>query len=297
LRMALHNWPEILASLGLIYAVMAIMALRWEGLLHAQGIAVGFGGCFSLTMIGMVFGLVTPAGAGGDLARMYYVRERSVDVRKAAILSVVIDRVLGLLSLLLLSAFAAAWNWRAVAQDSNLTVLFAFVTAGTLAGLLLLTLGIGASRPISRFLSKTALRWLAEIVDGLAVYRRKPVVLVRAMALGVCAHLITCAVFALLFGTLGTAHLPLKALFLTVPFSLVASAMPITPAGIGVGQAVFFTMLQQVAGRGTDGSNAFTLYQCLYIAVSLTGLIFYFARKRDPRPVAPSGRPCFTVEG
>jgi uncharacterized protein (TIRG00374 family) len=285
LRMALRNWPEILASMGLIYAGMAIAARRWEGLLRAHGLEIGFGRCFSLTMIGMVFGLVTPAGAGGDLAKMYYVGERGVDVKKAAILTVVIDRLIGLLSLLLLAAFAAVWNWRAVAQDPKLTVLFGFVAAGAFAGLLLLTVGIGASRPISRFLSKTAPRWLVECVEGLAVFRRKPGALVRAILLSVCAHLATCAVFALLFRTLSTAHVSLKVLFLTVPFSLVASAMPITPAGIGVGQTVFFTMLQQVARRGTDGSNAFTLYQCLYVAVSLTGLIFYFARKRESRPL------------
>jgi len=284
LHRALRNPSAILGAVVLIYLGMAGMAWRWNVLLKAQGIALGFAACFSLTMIGMVFGTFTPGGAGGDLARIYYVGERA-ETKGKVVLSIIMDRLLGLLSLLLLASIVAAWNYRTVIRDPKLALLYGFVVTSAISGLILLAAAMGASAAISRCLRRMATRfrflgWAASCADALGVYSKTPSTLFLALLLSPIAHLATCAIFVLLFRTNGAADVSLKDLALTVPVALAASAIPITPAGIGVGQVAFFTILQLVAGRGRDGSNAFTIYQCVYIAVSLTGLIFYFAQKK-----------------
>lgn len=275
LRVGLRAWPELLIATVLVYLSLAVSAWRWSLLLKTQRIPMGFRECFSYNMIGLVFGLFTPGGAGGDLAKMYYVP------RRGAAMSVLMDRLLGVFSLVLLVSIAAAWNYQIVARNSKLLALCAIAAGGAVAAACVLMAG-GAH--VAGWISGIAARFpvlapLSSSADLLESYRWPASTLALAILIGVGGHLLVCAAFFAIFQGAGSA-IPVAYLLLTVPFALLASAVPITPLGVGVGPAALFTMLAMVNGPASDGSNAFTLYQCIYIVVSLTGLIFYFRPKR-----------------
>jgi uncharacterized membrane protein YbhN (UPF0104 family) len=67
---------------------------------------------------------------------------------------------------------------------------------------------------------------------------------------------------------------------------MLAVAVPITPVGIGVGQAAFYAVCNMaVPGSGSAGANAFTVYQAVQLPVFLLGLIPYLSyRKVAPPP-------------
>jgi hypothetical protein len=76
------------------------------------------------------------------------------------------------------------------------------------------------------------------------------------------------------------ADVPAGYFFLLVPLGLVAIAVPISPAGIGVGQAAFFALFRIVsAAHATAAADAFTVYQFAVILVSLTGFYWYLSYK------------------
>jgi hypothetical protein len=57
-------------------------------------------------------------------------------------------------------------------------------------------------------------------------------------------------------------------------------AIPISPAGIGIGQAAFFALSRIVsASQATAAADAFTLYQFAVILVSLTGFYWHLSYK------------------
>jgi len=71
--------------------------------------------------------------------------------------------------------------------------------------------------------------------------------------------------------------------FFIVPLGMITMSIPITPAGIGVGQAAFLKLFEWSLGtKTTIGADAVTIWQVLAIAISLVGSYFYvsYAKKK-----------------
>lgn len=287
---ALSSWPQLLLLLAIQYSTVGIASWRWLILLRAQRISVGLSECFSVSMIGSVLGLATPAGAGGEVARIYLVQRRAGRKMGAVISTVVLDRLMGLLSLLLIGGIALAVNGPLVLENAALLRLGGVVGVAIVVGFGLLAVAICLSAQASSRLHRLAgrlpiLRRFAAFADAVVAYRDAPLVIGVALLLSLLSQVAICASFALILHVMGSRPMSVSALFATVPVALIASMIPLTPASIGVGQIAFFTLFQLTSGRGTDGANAFTLYQCVYLVMSLTGLAFYL---RSKSPVAHS---------
>jgi uncharacterized protein (TIRG00374 family) len=280
----LRNWPQLFLVAAILYSITGITSYRWNLLLRAQEIRVGLGKCFSLNMIGMVLGLVTPGGTGGDIARIYYVKGHAQGKVSAAAFTIVLDRIVGSFSLLLVVGISAALNFRWVSSVPRLLQAYAFLAALIVAGFVacgvISILGTRGSAKLERLpFGLRVLSWLSNTMEAIAVYKSDPGVLVIAVVLSVVGHAALCAVFALLFRAMGGQALGIGVLFVAVPLGFISASVPLTPASIGVGQVAFFTLFQLTCKRGTEGADAFTLYQCIYTVVSLTGLFFYFRRE------------------
>jgi uncharacterized membrane protein YbhN (UPF0104 family) len=71
-----------------------------------------------------------------------------------------------------------------------------------------------------------------------------------------------------------------------IPLGLTAMALPIAPAGLGVGQVVFYVLFSDlVPGSGSLGASMVTIYQLVYVFVSLTGIFFYLSESPMRRSV------------
>jgi len=80
--------------------------------------------------------------------------------------------------------------------------------------------------------------------------------------------------------------IPLVSYFILVPLGLMVTAVPISPAGLGVGQVAFLALFQ-MAGT-TQGANLFTLYMASSALINLSGAsLVPFFRLRPS--MSPSG--------
>ncbi|MNL45250.1 hypothetical protein D3C87_1678810 [compost metagenome] len=98
----------------------------------------------------------------------------------------------------------------------------------------------------------------------------------------------TCAILFLFLAATaaGFQEAPLKTFFLVAPLGFMATAIPISPAGIGVGQAAFYFLFNLYIGKETEvGPTAITAYQVGSFLVSLAGAFFYLRRKSHHVPV------------
>ena len=88
----------------LCYSVVEILAtVRWQILLRIQGIRLSWLKAGAIVMIGLFFNQFLPGGVGGDAMRLYFVSELAPGRKVCATLSVAMDRLLGLLTLLFLA--------------------------------------------------------------------------------------------------------------------------------------------------------------------------------------------------
>jgi len=275
---AIAQWPLMLTIIVLGYGQLAITAWRWNLLLRAQQIHLSFARAWGLMMIGMLFNIVVPGAVGGDLIKGYYITRAAPSRKSHAATSVLMDRLVGLIGLLLLGAVMALANWHETLRSPATRSLGTLTVGGFLAGLagLYVALLAGSRLAASHVLPKL----LRGVFRALHEYRRQAAVIPIALALSVFNQTLSFVMYYLALQATGVTDLPMSQFFLIVPLGLVTSAIPISPAGVGVGQAAFFALFRIVApAYATAGAEAVTVCQLMFILVCLSGLYWYISYK------------------
>ena len=280
------QWPTLCVIASLFYVEIFVLSLRWRALARALGVDLSLRSSFSLTMTGMLFNTVVPGSVGGDVLKAWYAR-RAGPYPVGAVASILVDRVMGLLSLVLLAVAGAAWNFRQLSQNADLrafwTALGVILVIAAAAGIA----AMAASERLSSMLMPLRIpplvrTVLLKILGVLSSYHRKRGVLLQSIALSLPCHLLVCAAFYLCWVTVSHTTLDPAILLFVVPLGLVTTAVPLAPGGIGVGQAAFFALFQFVLpGRGPTGSSAFTVFQVILLLVSCSGIVFYLRVRRN----------------
>ena len=116
----------------------------------------------------------------------------------------------------------------------------------------------------------------------------------RALGFSILIQMLSCLVFYLAVQALEGPVISWGYYLLLVPLGLMTTALPVSPAGVGVGQAAFFTLFKVIPGvSGSTGAAACTVYQLLLILVYLTGFYSYVTYKQR----AQTGIPAAASEG
>jgi uncharacterized membrane protein YbhN (UPF0104 family) len=281
------HWPIMLSILGLGYFQAAILAWRWQLLLSAQEIPLPFRRAWGLTMIGLLFNVAIPGSVGGDLIKGYYIT-RATEGRKAhAATSILLDRIVGLIGLFFLGAVMVVVEMDDLPRNPATSMLGALTVAGFAGGLAGLYAAILAGDRLSRW--GVLPRVARSVFAAFHEYRRRPGVAPAALALSVGNQAITCLSYYLALRSAAVTGIPLGRFFLVAPLGFAATAIPLSPAGIGVGQAAFFALFEIVApAYASAGAAALTSFQAITIVISLTGLFWYI-------PYRQASAECATV--
>jgi hypothetical protein len=110
------------------------------------------------------------------------------------------------------------------------------------------------------------------VVKTIGEYRHNPGALAAALGLSIAANLSLIAVTALAIFLLHPASMTMK-MCIIVPLGDVANSLPLTPGGLGVGEAAY-NALFRVAGL-EGGADALLCWRIWRATVGLIGLAFY----------------------
>ncbi len=290
------RWPTLLLIAGVFYCQIFIMSLRWRLLARSLGFSLSRKRSFSLTMIGMLFNAAVPGSVGGDLLKAYYARGESAD-GAGAVASILADRAVGLFSLICLAVAGTAWNYEELVGNPVLRSLWYMLAALMLIAIVGSVLAIAASERMASLLESFQIyppirAVLIRALGILSAYKRKKSVLLQGVALSLPCHLLACAAFYLALGAVSNSAPNPGLLLFVVPLGLATTALPVSPGGIGIGQAAFYTLFRwMLPGQGSLGSDAFTIYQMVLLSVSLSGIVFYVRYTRTAVPPATASVP------
>lgn len=277
---------------GLGYFSYFLMASRWKLLLSQQGLCPSIREVFALSMIGALFNTIIPGTVSGDVVKAYYVSIQYPEKRTRAVTTILLDRVVGLTSLLILSAVAGAWNFGRITHNGKVAALYWTVVVAALTGVAVpAVVGLMSGRfvKVSEGLAQRfpMLRPAVQAVYAMAVFYKSPFTLAVAFFISFAGQFLTCFTLYVIGLSLGAQSIPVAQLLFVVPLGLTAMALPIAPAGLGVGQVVFYSLFSDLfPGAGPIGASMVTIYQAVYVLVSLTGIIFYIAERPMRRAVA-----------
>ncbi|MEP6671058.1 MAG: lysylphosphatidylglycerol synthase transmembrane domain-containing protein [Chthoniobacter sp.] len=273
-----------------MYGVVEFFAgWRWQILLRVQGITLSWFRIFSLLLIGVFFNFFIPGGTGGDVIKIFYLLKETPGKRTVALLSVLVDRLVGLIALAVFAAvlIAADWQWLMSSTEVSRYVWPAlFILGSSFAGL------HGAYLVTSRgWIHRLPARMpgrdkIAELALAYNLYGRAWRPTLAAFGLSFIAHLAYFAVFYCTGQALRHSGLRMPTfgeMCAIMPVVNTLSAMPISLGGLGVREGLFQIFLNRLCGvRETDAvlisSTGYLLTFCWGL---IGGAIYLFYRPTD----------------
>jgi len=277
------------AAVGFGFMLLSVSACatRWYFLARPQGLSLSPWMMFELTMIGNFFNTFMPGSVGGDVIKAWYVAGREPKKRTRAVFTVLLDRIIGLSVILLYSAVTLLFysSWLAARPELRwiATFLWAFTLGCILASVFFFTPGLWRVQLFRRLLDLLH-RWgtTSRIVDAALEYRQRPRVILLALLLSAVSMLGATLMYKYQGDRLGI-PMDLAHYFFVVPVGLTASAIPILPGGLGVGQVAFYTLFLWTGVPNPEtGGSLCTAVQLYTILFNCLGAIFYVRFRKLP---------------
>ena len=197
-------------------------------------------------MIGVFFSLVIPGAVSGDVVKLVYISGRTGGRTTEAGLTIMLDRVLGLLGLFFVATVSIIISRDYLEQASTPIQIGAAVVGGGSAAGMLCVLAVSMQGTLKKWLGISESTWnrldfLPEkVIDitrrlsaAFTLYRSHRRAIVYALMLSVSVHtLLSIAVFSVGRGFHEIEVGP-RQYVLTAQVANAMGAIPITPAGIG----------------------------------------------------------------
>lgn len=248
-----------------------LAATRWWRLLALIGCGRSWAHVLRLTYIGLFFNLVLPGLNGGDVARGVLVVRENPGRRPDALMSVVVDRLIGLVAMIALALLAV------LSLREQLGPLVLPVSGAALAAFGgLAVLQSRRLRGLLRFES-----WLVRIPGGeklrsldqawmLLARRRGDMALAFLLSLG--NHLAVTGGVFFLGHAIAEVLDPMQYLAVVTVTNTITS-VPISPGGWGLGEASFHSFFVAFGAEPTVGVAASVTYRLCNIALGLAGAL------------------------
>jgi len=238
-----------------------------------------------MTWIGMFFNTFLPGAISGDLVKLVYAKDLDSSFSKTfLVLTALLDRIMGLMGLIVIMGLMSLLSLAFAQHDLPTLQRFLPFNILLFSGAIVF---IGCLFAPKRLQSKAIP--LFEKIPVLGEHLAKT--LEQTWRIGASKKLV---VFTLLLSTLiqfGTVlafwlltfpfyetHVPFLTLFTFIPIGLISIAVPISPAGLGVGHFVFEGLFKLAGVSG--GASLFNIYFMAIIGLNFLGIIPYLAHKK-----------------
>ncbi|MBU0910616.1 MAG: flippase-like domain-containing protein [Proteobacteria bacterium] len=283
------TWFAVAVFFFLISVVFSV--LRWQLLLEAVDIRPGIMMLTRLTFIGYAFSTIIPGSISGDMVKVYYIVKSVSNNKTAAAMSIVLDRVLGLFTLLLTAAIAASavlvfgiQSFARSGQENDLWSLWCFLAISLLIFLFAFCFSFIKSSKLSKLMNWVIARipgghFIEKLFAALALFREKKHVIFKAVFVSLLGQIPLILGMYFIGRAAGEYRLNVVDYFFLAPVSLILNALPLTPGGLGSGE-VFAESLFSIFGS-TNGGEILSVFHVAFIVFSLTGFLFYAATRHD----------------
>jgi glycosyltransferase 2 family protein len=266
LRAADYLWliPGVI-SLGCAFL---LQTERWRRLLRVQGINLGWWRTFRVYLIGAFFNLFLLGATGGDIVKIYYAMRETLSKKSAALLSVVVDRMVGMLGLVAITVVLCSLRLELLLSHPLTRALLMGLTFIMVGSLALIAFGFF----VERFnLADKLPDWLPmrvailELSAAFSTYARDPGTIALTFGLSLVAHFCIFLSFyfsARAFGEYSglTGMIQLLAV---LPIILTIASLPISLSGVGVREGLFQKVLSVLYGTP----------ESLAVMISITGFL------------------------
>lgn len=259
----------------------ALEAQRLRLLCAASVAPIPFWVSYRLVSIATLFNMAIPGGTGGDVLKLLGLAHRVPGKRAEFTAVLLLDRMIGLSTILILALAVAGMATATGSAPLRITSLV-IAPALILMGAVVFVAVAAGNRPRALLLRLVPSRWkrlhglLRRAFDTADLLRQQPRVLVHACMVSILAQGLLALAFAASAYWLVPDAPPLLVPALAF-IALTVNAIPITPGGIGVGEAAFEGLFQLAGYSG--GARLLLFWRLGQLPFAILGA-WFFSRER-----------------
>lgn len=274
----------LLAAVLLVFIDRALMAERWIHLLCIIDPAARpkLARLLEIFFVSTFVGTFLPASIGSDAVRAYSLSRENVS-GPDAVASVIMDRMLGVASLLLMGV-AGLFLARDLASNRVILASLALTAGVSLVTVLMIfseRIGVWCAKIASALPIAALQRLGGGIIASVRRYARHHVALLTVLGASVAVQVLR-ILQAYCLGRAIAIEAGLSVYFAFIPLILLVMLLPVTINGLGTGQAAFVWFF---ARAGVGSAPAFALSLLFILALQLVGNLpgaFVYAFKPAP---------------
>lgn len=272
-RMASVSGSALVLSILSIPLMSILPALRWSIILQTMGQRVSLRATYPQVMMGVFFNQCLPFSMG-DVVRMWFAHRAGLSPT-VAVNSVLLDRLVGALALLLMVTFALP-HFFALSPSPAVKLATVLVLAAGYLGVALLAV-------LDRFIRRFGETRIGGMLVRLAVDLRRLVTLRREAAQTlVCGIVVQFASAVMVYALARDLDLPVNAAdcLFVVPIANLIQTLPISIGGWGVREGVFVAAFGLVGLAAPSALALSALFGLVTALGSLPGGVFWLLQKR-----------------
>lgn len=278
LKTSLQNTQLLLAGFVLIGVQFIFFAYRWKIIVDIYH-SVAFSKILKLNLISQFFNIFIPGGVGGDLVKAIELSKSENIPKQKTIATIVIDRVIGLYCMILFSTLFLALEMKQLPEIKKFFYISLLMLIVSSVGLIFLSTIIKICKTITKNMNYNIIK---KVFEGLETLNegfksiRKIKTMLQMILLSFIAQILAITFLHLVVSSTISDTPSFLVFFPLACFAFMASAIPITPGGIGFGQAAFYFIFsifsKDTANAATIGVSLMQLFILLF---SLPGAYFF----------------------
>jgi glycosyltransferase 2 family protein len=236
---------------------IAIAAFRWNSVVTALARSIAISKVVKAFYVAAFLNTCFPAGVAGDIARIWLIRANEMGLTRA-FNSVLIDRIVTVLTLLILGTLMEPFVWQHIVIGKDAFLIIPLLTVLGVVGIVALT-NLDRIPAINRALVALRLDRLTSILDSLASDSRAVFLTGRGLAttigFGLASH-VTVAIAVYVFAVGLNVDITMAQCQLVMPIILLVTSLPISVGGWGPRE---LAMVYLFGAFGVPPAEALTL--------------------------------------
>lgn len=283
------NWWMLGQAFVIILVAHLVSFCRWQILVRALDVPFSILEAIRLGFLGTLLTFVSVGAVGGDVFKAIAAARRAQSKRTEVVASVLVDRAIGLLGLLLVAGISLLLGTQ---LSENLRwIRMGAITLGSI-GLIALSVIVVAG-------NKLPIRWLNRIpIAGHTLHRAahacmifygKPRLVMELVAISMMVHSLFTLGCYFVSSALYAQTPTLGEHFMTIPPAMAAATLPLTPGGLGVQELAINSLFSELASlpSGFSGLIVAGMFRVMLIGIALIGGIFYMTSGDELKAKSP----------
>jgi uncharacterized membrane protein YbhN (UPF0104 family) len=280
---AINNPLSFLLAFFLLCSQIIIASWRWNKILSFRMKSMlSFSKALGITWIGIFFSTVLPGAVTGDIIKINYIKQDDHNVSKRYMyFSILFDRIIGLSGLVGLAFFISIFNYKFLSSLSPNTKKILYINGILFLGIVAFFLmnflpeKFQSKMDILLFKIPKVGKSLSDLIHQFWSLSNRKDTILKLIFVSMFGHILN--IFA--FWTLITAIQPESTLSFAqitsiAPIGFLAIAIPISPAGLGVGHIAFENLFLLIGIK--NGASLFNIFWITSVLTNLFGMLPFF---------------------